>query len=112
MSKLDCDIKYLYRESTGHRFICVVTEEVTKYLVTFLLYKGPLHEIRKALINNASYLIFDEDQAFLSSVLQQIYKRLGIKIKTITPFNHGSIKTEEYTSTKNEMIAKQLTGKG
>ena len=34
MSKLSCDIKYMYRASTGHKFMLVVTANVTNYLVT------------------------------------------------------------------------------
>ena len=41
-----------------------------------------------------SYLIFDEDQVSLPSVRQYIHKRHGIKINTISPYNHGSLKAE------------------
>ena len=33
MSKLSCDIKFMYRASTGHKFILIVADEVTNYLV-------------------------------------------------------------------------------
>ena len=72
----------MYRASTGHRFIIVVTDEVTNYLVTVLLYSGISHEAGEALTNYAfckhgppSYLVFHKDQSFLSSVTQYIYKR-------------------------------------
>ena len=80
----------------------VVDDEVTNYLVTIPLHRGTSHEVGETLINHIfckhgspSYLIFDEDQAFLASVMQYIYKRLGIrirlgiKIKTISPCSHG-----------------------
>ena len=38
-----------------------------------------------------NYLIFGEEQVFLTSVMQYIHKRLGIKTKTISPYNHGSV---------------------
>ena len=41
-----------------------------------------------------------------------MYKRLGIKIKTTSLYNHGSLKTERHVRNKNEMIGKQLTGTG
>ena len=44
--------------------------------------------------------------------MQHIYKRLGIKIKTTSPYDHGSLKTERHIRTISEMIAKQLTGMG
>ena len=39
--------------------------------------------------------MFDEDQAFLSNVIQYIYNRLGIKIKIIIPYNHSSLKKND-----------------
>ena len=57
-----------------------------------------------------SYLIFDEDQIFLSSVMQYIYKRLGIKVKTVSPYNHGSFITECHIRTISDIIIKQLSG--
>ena len=67
MSKFRCDIKYMYRASTGHKFILVVTDEVTNYLVTIPLYRGPSHKARETLIImnfvniSPSHLILDED---------------------------------------------------
>ena len=57
-----------------------------------------------------SHLIFDEDQTFLSSVMQYMYKRLGIKIKTISPYNHCSLKTERHIRTISEIITNSLPG--
>ena len=92
MGKLSCDIKYMYRANIGHKFILVVTDEVTTYLVTIPLIGGTSHKVEEALINHVfgkhgppSYLIFDEDKLFLSGVMQPIYKRLGIKIKIVKP---------------------------
>ena len=53
---------------------------MTNYLATISLYTGTVHEIVEShksciLQMDPSYLIFDEDQAFLSSVIQYIYKR-------------------------------------
>ena len=71
MSKLGCDIKYMYRASTGHSFIFVVADEVTSYLVAIPLYKGTLHGIGADLVNyvhckhgSLNNLIFDDDQVF------------------------------------------------
>ena len=55
------------------------------------------------------FLIFGEEQVFLSSIMQYIYKRLGIKIKTIIPYNHGSQKIG-HSRNIGEMLVKQLTG--
>ena len=34
ISKQSYDIKYVYRASTGHRFIFMIADELTNYLVT------------------------------------------------------------------------------
>ena len=51
VSKINCDIKYMYKESTDHRFILGVTDEVTTYLVTIPLYRGTSCEVGEALMN-------------------------------------------------------------
>ena len=116
--KLSCDIKCMYRASTGHRFILVVTNEVTNYLVTIPLHRGTSHDVGEALINYVfenmapSCLVFDEDQSFISSIMQYIYKRIGFKIKAPSPYSKCSSKAERQIIPRSEMIAKQLTGTG
>ena len=43
----------MYRASTGHRLIIVITDEVANYLVKILLLRRISHEIGEALINYA-----------------------------------------------------------
>ena len=52
MSKLICNIKYIYRVSTDHRSILVVADEVTNYLVTSILYRETLSEVGEALMTS------------------------------------------------------------
>ena len=81
MSKLSCDIKYMYRASTGYKFILVVKGEVTNYLVTITLYRGISYKFRDTLINHIfckcdplviKYFIYTKN--LLSTVMQYIYK--------------------------------------
>ena len=62
-SKLSCDIKYTSRASTCHKFILVVANKATNYLVTIPLYRGTSHEVGEALINHGfakmATLLFD-----------------------------------------------------
>ena len=44
MSKLSCDIKYMYRASTGCKFILVVADEVMTFVVLIPPYKVASHE--------------------------------------------------------------------
>ena len=81
----------MYIANTGHTSIYVVIDEVTTYLVTLSLYRRTSNEIiRHAFCKHGPkcYLVFDEDQAFLSSVMQYTYKRLGIKIENMSPYYH------------------------
>ena len=44
--------------------------------------------------------------------MQYIYKRLIIKIKTISQYMYGSLKTERHIRTISKIIAKEHTGTG
>ena len=106
----------MYRVITCHKFIFVIVDEVNNYLVTIPLYRGTSDKTSEACINHVfcihgppSYLFFwDKEQAFLSSVMQHIYKRLEIKIKTTSPYNNFSLKTARHIRTISEMTAKTL----
>ena len=52
MSQLSYDIKYLPIASAGHKFILVVTDEVTNYLVTIPFYRRTCYVIEVVLINH------------------------------------------------------------
>ena len=55
INKLCCAIKNIYIAKTSYKFINVVADEVTIYLVTIPWYRGTSHEIGKALINHVCY---------------------------------------------------------
>ena len=42
----------MYRAGTGQKFIVVVADKISNYLVTILLYRGTAHKVREALINH------------------------------------------------------------
>ena len=55
---------------------------------------------------------FDEDAAVLSNIIHYVYKNLGIKIKTISPYNHGSLILEGFNKAISTVFAKWLIGEG
>ena len=62
------------------------------------LYQARLEEVGEALIENViskfgtpEYIIMDQDCAFMSSLINYLFKALGIKIKTVGPYNHKSL---------------------
>ena len=85
----------------GHKFILCVIDEMTNYLITMPIYQARSEEIGDALIDNIiskygipEYLIMDQDSAFMSTIMNHLFRRLNIKIKTVAPFNHKSLQAE------------------
>ena len=37
------------------------------------------------------YIIMDQDSVFMSSLMNYLFKKLDIKIKTVAPYNHQSL---------------------
>ena len=76
----------------GHKFILCVIDEMTNYLITMPIYKARSEEIGDALIDNIiykygipEYLIMDQDNAFMSTIMNHLFRRLNIKIKNSSP---------------------------
>ena len=55
-------------------------------------------------------LIFDAGAGFTSKLMKELLSYLRIENFVISPYNHGSNKTERYIRTINDMICKYLTG--
>ena len=43
--------------------------------------------------------------------MNYLFKRLGIKIKTVTPYNHQSLQTEHGIKSLSNILTKHLTSK-
>ena len=77
------DLKVMPRSYEDHKFILCITDEVTNYLITL-----PIHQSRLELIGNAlieyvvskycvpDYIIMDQDSAFMSSLMNYLFKKL------------------------------------
>ena len=92
MLRLSMDLKVMPRLQKGHHYILCIIDEMTNYLVTVPLYQTRLDEIGEALIENViskfgtpEYMIMDQDSAFMSTLINYIFRRLGVKVKTIGP---------------------------
>ena len=57
-------------------------------------------------------LIIDEDRALSAKVMHYILDALKVNVKLVSPHIHGSLKTERYIQTINNLITRQLIGKG
>ena len=120
MSRLSMDLKVMPRSHKGHKYILCVTDEVTNYLVTVLIFQARSEEIGKALIENVitkycipEYIIMDQDSAFmLSSFMTYLFHRFDIKIKTVAPYNHQSLQAEHRIKSFSCILTKHLTSLG
>ena len=107
------------RSCRGHRYILCVIDEVTNYIIVSPIKQSRSGEVGEALINNVfskycipDYMIMDLDSAFMSSLMNYLFKRLGIKIKTVVPFNHQSVQAEHGIKSLSNILTKHLTKSG
>ena len=54
----------------------------------------------------------DQDRAFMSSLMNYLFKALGIKIKTVDPYNHKSLQAEHGIKSLSTIFTKHLSGQG
>ena len=109
----------MLRSSRGHRYILCVIDEVTNYMITVPIKNCRSEEVGEALISNViskycvpDYMIMDLDSAFMSSLMNYLFKRLGIKIKTVAPYYHQSLQAEHGIKSLSNILTKHLTGMG
>ena len=76
-------------------------------------------EVGEALINDViskycipDYMIMDLDSAFMSSLMNYLFQRFGIKIKTVAPYNYQSLQAEHGIKSLSNILTKYLTGLG
>ena len=109
----------MLRSSRGHRYILCVIDEVTNYMITAPIKHSRSEEVGEALIDDViskycvpDYMIMDLDSAFVSFLINYLFKRLGIKIKTVAPYNHQSLQAEHGIKALTNILTKHLTGLG
>ena len=119
LSRLSMDLKVMPKSYKGHKFILCVIDEMTNYLITMLIYQARLEEVGDALIDNViskygikECLIMDQDTAFMSTIMNYLFKRLNIKVRTVAPFNHQSLQAEQGIKSLSTILTKHLTEQG
>ena len=103
----------------GHKFILCIIDEVTNYVKTVPIYNSKSEQIADALIESIismycipDYIIMDQDSAFRSILMNFLFKRLNIKIKTVAPYNHQSLQAEHGIKSLLTILTKHLTEQG
>ena len=113
LSRLSMDLKVMPKSNKGDRYILCVIDEVTNYIITAPVKQAKSEEIGEILINSvfskycvSDYIIMDLDSAFMSSLISYLFKKLGIKIKTMAPYNHQSLQAEYGIKSLSNILTK------
>ena len=119
LSRLSMDLKVMPKSYRGDRYILCVIDEVTNYIITAPVKQAKSEEVGEILINSVfskycipDCIIMDLDSAFMSSLMTYLFKRLGIQIKTVVPYNHQSLQAEHGTKSLSNILIKHLTKSG
>ena len=54
----------------------------------------------------------DQDSTFISTLMNYLFRKLNIKIKTVAPYNHQSLQAEHGIKPLSRILTKHLTGQG
>ena len=119
LSRLSMDLKVMPKSYKGDKYILCEIDEVTNYIVTAPVKQVRSEEIGEILINSVfskycvpDIIIMDLDSAFMSSLMSYLFKRLGIQIKTVAPYNHQSLQAEHGIKSLSAILTKHLTKSG
>ena len=92
---------------------------MTNYLITVPIYHSKAEKIGDALIEHVvtKYCIpdcitMDQDSTFMSSLMNYLFNKLDIKIKTVTPYNHQSLQAKHRIKSLSMILMKHLTNLG
>ena len=87
----------------------------TNCLITVPIHQSRSEDIGYALIENViskcfmhNYIIMDQDSAFMSSLIKYLLKKLGIKIKTVEPYNQQLLQAEHGIKSLYTILTKHL----
>ena len=119
LSRLSMDLKVMPRSYKGHKYILCIIYEVRNYLIMICIHQAKSEEIGDALIENVitkyfipEHIIMDQDSTFMSSLMNYLFKKLDIKIKTVMPYNHQSLQAEHRIKSLTNILTKHLTNLG
>ena len=118
-SRLSMDLKVMPRSYKGHKDILHVIDKVTNYLITVPIHQAKSEEIGNTLIENIitkycipEYIIMDQNSTLMFSLMNYLFKKLDIKIKTVAPYYHQSRQAEHGIKSLSNILPKHLTNLG
>ena len=108
--------KVMPRSQKGHKFILCVIDEVTNYLITVPIYHAKSEEVGEASIDNViskycipDFIIMDQDSTFMSTLMNYLFRKFGIKVKTVAPYNLQLLQPEHGIKSLSSILTKHLT---
>ena len=117
LSKLNMDLKVMLRSQKGHKFILCIIDEMTNYLITVPIHHSRSEEVGEALIEHViskfcapDCIITDQDSAFMFTIMNYLFRKINIKIKTVAPYNHQSLQAEHGIKSLSRILTKHLKG--
>ena len=124
LSKLSMNLKVMSRSQKGHKFILCIIDKVTNYLITIPIHHSRSEEVGEVLIECViskffapnciimDSIIMDQDSTFMSTLMNYLFWKLNIKIKTMAPYNHQSLQAEHGIKSLSRILTRHLTGQG
>ena len=116
LSRLSVDFKVMPSLQKGHTFILFIIDEVTNYLITVPIYHTKSEEVEEALIENIiskccipDCIIMDQNSTFMSSLMNYLFRKFGIEVKTVALHNHQSLQAEHNIKSLSSILTKHLT---
>ena len=113
LSRLIMDLKVMPKSYRGDRYILCVIDEVTNYIITVPVKQAKTEEVGEIWINSVfskycvpDCMIMDLDSAFMSLLMANLFKKLGIQIKTVAPYNHQSLQAEHGIKSVSNILIK------
>ena len=92
---------------------------MTNYLITIPIHHSRSEEVGEVLIEHViskfsapDCIIMDQDSAFMSTLMNHLFRKLNIKIITIALYNHQSLQAEHGIKSLSRILTKQLSGQG
>ena len=55
------------------------------------------------------YIIMDQDSAFMSTLMNYLFRKFGIKVKTVAPYYHQSLQAEHGINSLSSILTKHPT---
>ena len=119
LSRLSMDLKVMPKLQKCHKFILCIIDEVTNYMITVPIHHSKSEEVGEALIGNViskycipDYIIMDQDSAFMSTLMNYLFRRFDIKFKSVASYNHQSLQAEHGIKSLSSILTKHLIEQG